>query len=124
MHQFHQSRAFLIPPKRPPMRNVLPNGHPMHDVPPKATAIIMLPCANPPTSPTPHHHAQRLAPSQYKALGSGLARNATIKKLSFAGSHMGDRALQVRHLGGMAFEVRHLETGPCGVAGETHGSCR
>ena len=122
----HHSRAFLNP-----------------DSPQTATPCIIFPQRLPHAKPTqrPPHHAQRLAPSQYKALGSGLARNATLKKLSFAGSHMGDRALQVsdmgvkvshmgvevRHMGDMALQVshmgvkeRHAEEGlPVG----THGGC-
>ena len=44
---------------------------------------------------------QRLASDQLKALSRGIARNKTLRRLSFAGSHMGDWALEVKKLYGV-----------------------
>ena len=48
-----------------------------------------------------HLPPQRLASDQLKALSRGIARNKTLRRLSFAGSHMGDWALEVKKLYGV-----------------------
>ncbi|GAX76011.1 hypothetical protein CEUSTIGMA_g3454.t1 [Chlamydomonas eustigma] len=59
----------------------------------------------------------RMAHNAYKALSCGLARNSSIKKLSFAGSHLGDQALEMMQSGLIAnSSLEELDLTACEVS--------